>query len=107
MCCDHRVLTHTGTKAEYWVLVDKYRIVARKEEGCPLPADLTTVCQMVLSGKFDPKPCPRISYSQLHEKSIDTTGPVKRGKGYKCQNGVSGKACGYKKKGVRCHNGCS
>ncbi len=54
MCCEQGVITHSGTKAEYWVSVDKYNIVARKEEGCLLPADLANVCQMVLLGKFDP-----------------------------------------------------
>jgi hypothetical protein len=107
VCCDHGVITHSGTKAEYWVPVDKYSIVARKDEGCPLPAYLADVRQMVLSGKFDPKPCPRISYSKLHERSIDATSPVKRGKGCKCKNGVCVKACGCKKKGVSCHSGCS
>jgi hypothetical protein len=107
VCCDHGVITHSGTKGDYWVPVDKYKIVARKEEGCPLPADLAAVRQMVLSGQFDPKPCPRISYSKLHELSIDATSPVKRGKGCKYKNGVCGKACGCKKKGVSCHSGCS
>jgi hypothetical protein len=49
VCCDHGVITHSGTKAEYWVPVDKYSIVARKDEGCPLPTDLANVRQMVLS----------------------------------------------------------
>ena len=69
-----------------------------KEEGCPLQADLADVRQMVLSGKFDPKKCPGISYSKLHERSIDATSPVKRGKGCKCKHGVCGKACGCKRK---------
>jgi hypothetical protein len=47
VCCDHGVITHSGTKAEYWVPVDKYKIVARNDEGCPLPADLADVRQMV------------------------------------------------------------
>jgi hypothetical protein len=72
--------------------------IARKEEGCPLQADLADVRQMVLSGKFDPKQCPGISYSKLHERSIDATSPVKRGKGCKCKHGVCGKACGCKRK---------
>ena len=107
VCCDHGVITHSGTKGDYWVPVDKYSIVAIKDEGCSLPAGLVAVCQMVLSGEFDPKPCPRISYSKLHERSIDATSPVKRGNGCKCKHGVCGKACGCKKKEVTCHSGCS
>jgi hypothetical protein len=62
VCCDHGVITHSGAKGNYWVPVDKYVIVARKEEGCPLPAELAAVHHMVLSGEFDLKSCPRISY---------------------------------------------
>jgi len=36
VCCEHGVNTHSGTKTEYWVPVDKYSIIARNEEGCPL-----------------------------------------------------------------------
>ena len=84
VCCDHGVITHSGTTAQYRVPVNKYSIVARMEEGCPLPADLAAVRTMILAQEFDPQPCPRISYSKLHERSIDATSPVKRGKGCKC-----------------------
>ncbi len=107
VCCNHGVVTHLGTKGNYWVPVDKYVIVARKEEGCPLPAELAAVHHMVLSGEFDPLICPRISYSKLHERSINASSPVKRTMGCRCKNGVCGKACGCNQKGVRCHSGCS
>jgi hypothetical protein len=107
VCCDHSVITHSGTKGNYWVPVDKYVIVARKEEGCPLPAELAVVCQKVLSGEFDPKSRPRILYSKLHERSINASSPVKRSMGCRCKNGVCGKACECNKKGVHCHSGCS
>ena len=98
VCCDHGVITHSGTNADYWVPMDKYRIFARKEEGCPLRAELAAVCQMIFSGESDPKTCPRILYSKLHERSINATSLVKRGKGCKCKNGWCGKAYGCKKK---------
>jgi hypothetical protein len=94
VCCDHGVITHSGTKGNYWVPVDKYVIVARKEEGCPPSAELTAVCHMVLSGELDPKSCSWISYSKLYEKSINASSPVKRTMGCRCKNGVCGKACG-------------
>ncbi len=47
VCFNHGVITHLGNKGNYWVPVDKYVIVARKEEGCPLPAELAAVCHMV------------------------------------------------------------
>jgi hypothetical protein len=46
VCCNHGIITHSGTKTKgnYGVPVDKYVIVARKEEGCPLPAELAADC---------------------------------------------------------------
>ena len=107
VCCDHGVITHSGTKTDYWVPVDKYRIVAQKDEGCPLPAELTSVCEMVLTGQFNPKLCSRISYAKLHEMTTSATSPIKIGKGCKRKNGICGKACGCKKKKLKCHSGCS
>jgi hypothetical protein len=106
-CLNHGVITHSGTKGNCWVPVDKYVIVARKEEGSPLQAELAAGHQMVLSGEFDPKSRPRILYSKLHERSIKASSPVKRSMGCRCKNGVCGKACGCNQKGVRCHSGCS
>ena len=37
VCCEHGVITHSGTKGDYWVPYDKYRIVAKKDEVIPLP----------------------------------------------------------------------
>jgi hypothetical protein len=105
--CDHGVITHSGNKKDYWVPVDKYRVVARKDEGCPLPAELTFVRDMVLTGEFDLNPCPRILYAKLHAKRISATSPIKIGKGCKCKNGICGKACGCKKKKLKCHSRCS
>ncbi len=96
VCCDHGVITHSGTKGNYWVPLDKYVIVARKEEECPLPAELA-----------DPKSCPQISYSRLHKRSINASSPVKRTMGCRYKNEVCGKACGCNQKGVHCHSGCS
>ncbi len=62
MCFNYGGITHSGTKGNYWVPAHKYVLVARKEEGYPLPAELAAVCHMVLSGEFNPKSCPRISY---------------------------------------------
>ncbi len=107
VCCKYGVITHSGTKGNYLVPVDKYVIVARKEEECPLPAELAAVCHMVLSGEFNPKSCPWISYAKLHERSINASSPVKRTMGCRCKNGVCGKAWGCNQKGVHCHSGCS
>jgi hypothetical protein len=107
VCCDHGVITHSGTKADYYVPFGKYTIVASKDEGIPLPSDLQDVRQLVLSGNFKPETCPRISYHKLHEICINATSPIKRNKGCHCRGGVCRKGCGCKKKGVTCHSGCS
>ena len=51
VCCDHGVITHSGTKMDYWVPVDKYSVVAKKDESIPLPADLQAVRQLVVTRK--------------------------------------------------------
>ena len=48
MCCDHGVITHSGTKADYWVPVDGYSIIAKKDEDAPLPSVLQAVRDQVL-----------------------------------------------------------
>ena len=35
---EHGVVTHTGTKADYWVPWDKYIVQAMKDVSIPLPA---------------------------------------------------------------------
>ena len=107
VCCEHGVITHSGTKADYWVPADKYMVVAKKDEGIPLPAQIDTVRNSVLRGEFQPKTWPRISYAKYHEVSINATSPIKRNKGCQCKGGSCTKACGCKKKGVTCHSGCS
>ena len=58
VCCDHGVMTHSGTKADYWVPVDKYCIVAKKDKQAPLPASLQCVRDFVHREEFNPKTCP-------------------------------------------------
>jgi hypothetical protein len=105
VCCEHGVITHSGTKADYWVPYDKYSIKAKRDEIVPLPSGLQEVRDMVLAGKYNAEPQKRISYAKLHDKSIQSSSPVKRGKGCTCRNGCK-KSCGCKKNGYRCHSGC-
>ena len=106
VCCDHGVITHSGTKADYWVPADKYNVVAKKDQAIPLPADLESVRNLVLRGEFKPRTCPRISYAKLHEINISATSPIKKTKGCQCKGGLCTKSCGCRKKGVTCHSGC-
>jgi hypothetical protein len=107
VCCEHGFITHSGTKADYWVPADKYMVVAKKDQEIPLPAKLQTVRNLVLRGEYKPKTRHRISYAKYHKATIDATSPIKRTKGCQCKGGLCTKACGCKKKGVTCHSGCS
>ena len=98
VCCDHGVITHSGTKGDYWVPYDKYRVVAKKEEVIPLPDAIEQVRNMVLAGKYDANTQNRISYAKLHDILIQSSSPVKKGKGCTCRKGCK-KSCGCKKRG--------
>jgi hypothetical protein len=105
VCCEHGVITHSGTKADYWVPSDKYSIKAKRDQMLPLPSELQEVRDMVLAGKYNSEPQKRISYAKLHGISIMSSSPVKRGKGCTCRRGCK-KSCGCKKNGFKCHSGC-
>ena len=107
VCCEHGVITHSGSKGDYWVPVDKYTVVAKKDESIPLTAELAAVRQLVVTGNYKPRNCRTISYAKLHEICINATSPIKRNKGCKCKRGLCGKGCGCRKNGVSCHSGCS
>lgn len=105
VCCEHGVITHSGTKGDYWVPYDKYRVVAKKDEEIPINNELTKLRDIVLNGKYDAGAQKRISYAKLHDIMIQSTSPVKRGKGCTCRRGCK-KSCGCKKNGYKCHSGC-
>ena len=105
VCCEHGVITHSGSKGDYWVPYDKYRVVAKKDEEIPISNELTMVRDIVLDGKYNAGAQKRISYAKLHDIMIQSTSPVKRGKGCTCRRGCK-KSCGCKKNGYKCHSGC-
>ena len=106
VCCEHGIITHDGSAKDYWVPVDKYRVVAKYNEKIPLPDELLQVRDMVLTNTFDRTGPPRISYNKLHEIMIGATSPLKRQKGCGCKGGRCGKHCGCKRNKVSCHSGC-
>jgi hypothetical protein len=53
VCCEHGVITHSGTVSDYWVPYDKNRIVAKKDDIIPLTTAIEDVRNMVLAGKYD------------------------------------------------------
>jgi hypothetical protein len=107
VCCDHVIITHSGSPGVYWVPVYKYVVKAKLDEYIPLPDEPYTVQKLVLAGKFTEKSVPLISYAKLHETMISATSPVKKAPGCKCKNGKCGNYCGCRKKQVSFHSGCS
>jgi hypothetical protein len=109
VCCQHGVITHDGSKGNYWVPADKYVVKALVGTFLPLPDDLAQVQKMVEDGEFMEKEhqMPRISYSKMHQLQIDANSPIKKSKGCGCKKGKCGKNCGCKKKNMSCHSGCS
>ena len=105
VCCEHGVITHSGTKGDYWVPYDKYKVMATKDKDIPLTPDIEEVRKQVLAGAFNAAAQKRISYAKLHDLTIQSSSPIKRGKGCKCRNGCK-KNCGCKRLGHKCHSGC-
>jgi hypothetical protein len=105
VCCEHGVITHSGTKGDYWVPYDKYKVVAKRGDNIPLTQDMMMLRVQVLMGQYFPEHHKRILYAKYHDTTIQSTSPVKRGKGCSCRMGCK-KSCGCKKKGFTCHSGC-
>jgi len=110
VCCEHGVITHDGSKGNYWLPRDKYEVKAPVGTYLPLPDDLAQVRKMVEDGVFIMEmeaTMPRISYSQMHQLQINANSPIKKSKGCGCKKGKCGKNCGCKKKNISCHSGCT
>ena len=43
VCCKHGVITHSSTRADFWVPVDGYSVLTKKNEYAPLPSQLQAV----------------------------------------------------------------
>jgi hypothetical protein len=70
VCCQHRVITHDGTRGDYWVLYDKYLIVAKANKVVPIQTELQEVWNLVLNIGYRSMDQIRISYSKYHEHEI-------------------------------------
>ncbi len=84
----------------------QHRVIAWNDVTFPISNNLQVMRDKVLAGSFvDDKSTPRISFSKYVDIDLGTTSPVKKSKGCSCKKGCN-KACGCKKKGLRCHSGC-
>ncbi len=105
VCCEHGVITHSGTKGDYWVPYNMYKIIARRDQNIPLTDALQALRIRVLMGQYVAEGQKRISYAKLHDAVIQSSSPIKRGKGCSCRKECK-KSCGCKKNGFQCHSGC-
>jgi hypothetical protein len=104
VCCEHGIITHDGTRHDYWVSYDKYRVIARNDTTFPISNNVQVMCDKVLAGCFvDDKTTPQLSFSKYVDIVLGMTSPVKKSKGCSYKKGCN-KGCGCKKKGLRCHS---
>ena len=104
VCCESGVLTHDGSKRDYYVPSDKYKLMCAASESAVIPEKLQKVRNDILQGKYDYENMPRISYSKYHQEVMGATSPCKRAicgcKG-KCTN-----RCGCRRKNLDCTSTC-
>jgi hypothetical protein len=50
VCCEHGVVTHDGSRKDYWVPYDKYDVKARAQDTSPIEEALQSVRNLVLEG---------------------------------------------------------
>ncbi len=105
ICCQHGVISHDGTKGDYWVPYDKCQVIAKADAMVPFETELQEVQNLVLASNYESINQQRILYSKYHEREIGSNSPVKKGKGYTCKKGC-GKNCGCKNKCMMCLSGC-
>jgi hypothetical protein len=80
VCCEHGVVTHDGSRKDYWVPYDKYDVKARAHDTCPIEEALQSVRNLVLADRYNSTDQQKISYSKYHEIEIGSLSPVKKGK---------------------------
>ena len=68
VCCEHGVITHDGSRKDYWVPYDKYTVNARVQDTCPIEEALQSVRNFVLEGRYNSTDQRRISWHELLSK---------------------------------------
>jgi hypothetical protein len=104
VCCEHGVITHDGSKKDYWVPSDKFVVIASEHEDCALTSELQELRDDIKRGNYDYTAQPRISYRKYHAQVIGASSPPKR-RTCTCKGGCS-KRCGCRQKNVECNSSC-
>jgi hypothetical protein len=105
VCCEHGVVTSSGTKQDFWVPADKYKVVAGVNEDAALSNEMQAVRDTIKKDAYDYAKQPRISYAKYHEMVIGASSPTKRGC-CTCKKGCEKSTCGCLKKNMKCHSKC-
>jgi len=61
VCCEHGVITHDGSKNDYWVPYDKCIVNTRAQDTCPIEDALQSARNLVLEVRYIPTDQRRIS----------------------------------------------
>jgi hypothetical protein len=105
VACEHGVITSSGSKKDFWVPNDQYKVVALAGDRAAITPQLQHVRDEITNGTYDYNAKPRISYAKYHDLTIDSTSPTRRGR-CSCKKGCKKTTCGCLKKGLTCHSGC-
>lgn len=106
VCCESGVVTHDGSKGDYWVPSDKFIVSAGAGEMAAIPSSLQKIRDAVVKGEYDYGAQPRISYSKLHAEVSGASSPCKKAT-CGCKGGICGNRCGCRRKKMDCHSSCA
>ena len=106
VCCEHGVVTSSGTRGDFWVPGDKYKVIAGADAEAAISDQLEAVRMEIKNNTYNYKSQKRISYAKYHEIVMAGASPMKRGC-CKCKKGCKAKSCSCRKKQMTCHSGCA
>ena len=66
VCCEHGVVTHDGSRKDYWVPYDKNYVKARAQDTSPIEEAIQSLRNLVLEDRYNSTDQPRISCSKYH-----------------------------------------
>ncbi len=97
MCCEHGVITSSGTEAEFWVPGNKYKAIAGGNAQAAISDQLEMVRKEIKDNTYNYESQPIISHAKYHEIVMERNSPMKRGC-CNCKKGSKVKTCSCGKK---------
>jgi hypothetical protein len=87
VCCQHGVITHDGTRGDYWVPYVKYQVIEKADTMVPIETELQEVWNLVLAGTYKSIDQQKIIILNIMRKRLFKQ-PSKEGQGMHMQEGV-------------------